>query len=125
MHFCRAMISLGGDSENVYYADQYAPISWPEIAVIQNLHGIDSVTAVEPFASVEQSPREERDRLVAKYGEEQVSEVFGGKRLPTEMDAPKAFLPYDLQWKNPITMQFERTPEEPDPEKAAAARKAK
>lgn len=129
MHFCRAMISIGGDADNVYFADHYAPVSWPEVMVLQHVHGIDAVTAVEPFVKVDQDPRSERDRLVHKYGEEKVSEVFGGKRLPAEMEAPQARLPFDLVWKNPITMMHEKTPEEYDPEKAvaanAAARKAR
>lgn len=108
MHFCKAYISIGGDREQVYYADQYAPISWPEIQVIQFVHGSDAIDRIEPFVRVSQHPRDERERLANKYGEAKVSEVFP-RSGPVEMEAPEATLIGGVEWKNPITQEHEIT----------------
>jgi hypothetical protein len=102
------MISIGGDPQQVYYADQYAPISWPEVQMIQFIHGSDSVDRVEPFVRVPFSSREERQRLVMKYGEDKVAEVFP-RSGPVDMEAPEATLARGLEWKNPITQEAEVT----------------
>jgi hypothetical protein len=102
------MISIGGDPQQIYYADQYAPISWPEVQMIQFIHGADAIDRVEPFVRVDQHPRAERERLVMKYGEDKVSEVFP-RSGPTDMEAPQATLAQGLEWKNPISQEAEIT----------------
>jgi hypothetical protein len=110
MHFCKARIAISGDSGNVYYANEYDPVSWPEILIMQFVHGSDSVDEVTPFVSVEQSSRNERQRLAEKYGENVVALVFGGKQGPNEMEAPGARLAEGVEWKNPISLKTEITP---------------
>jgi len=112
MHFCRADIALGGDRNNIYTAGYYAPVSWPEILMLQYTHGDDAVDNVEPFVRVEQSPKDERRRLAEKYGEEAVIQIFARQPIH-EMEAPRASLPKGLAWFSPITMKIEVTDNAP------------
>jgi hypothetical protein len=110
MHFCKAKIAIGGDSRNIFAAGEFDPVSWPEILVLQAVHGDAAIDEVEPFVSVEQSPREEKQRLSEKYGEDVVAEVFGGKQgMPHEMEAPRVKLQAGVTWKSPITREIEIT----------------
>jgi hypothetical protein len=109
MHFCRAKIAIGDDSMNVFNAAEFDPVSWPEILVLQLVHGETAITDVEPFATVNQSSREERMRLSEKYKETVVSEVFGGRQGPNEMEAPGVSIVPGIVWFNPITRRTEVT----------------
>ena len=116
MHFCTARIHIGGDNNNIYYANEFDPVSWPEISILQQVHGGDSVDTVVPFAEVEQSGPAERHRLALKYGEVIVAEVFGGKQPPHQLEAPRATQRSGLRWRNPLTGLLETTGDsEPDP----------
>ena len=106
MHFCTAMIAIGDDRDNVFFADMFDPVSWPEIQVIQFIHGDSTVDRIRPFVKVAQSPREERQRLVEKYGEDKVTPVYP-RSGPAEMDAPEATIAYGHQWKDPRTKSLE------------------
>lgn len=125
MHFCRAMIAIAGDTEQIVYRDHYHPISWPEVQVLQYVHGETAVDRIEPFVRVEQSPRAERHRLAEIYGEKAVAEVYA-RSGPTEMDAPKATLQHGLIWKNPIGGELETVeaapPAAPVPTPAASSK---
>jgi len=110
MHFCRAEIAIGGDDRNIMHLDNFSPVSWPEILVLQFLHGEDSVNRIMPFVRVEQSPRAERQRLIAKYSEPVILQVFA-RQNPSDMEAPKAILPNGHAWFNPITQRHEITGE--------------
>jgi len=109
MHFCTARIHIGGDNNNIYFANEFDPVSWPEISILQLIHGGDSVDTVVPFADVEQSGPAERHRLALKYGEEVVAEVFGGKQPPHQLEAPRATLRPGARWRNPLTGLLETT----------------
>lgn len=109
MHFCRAKIAIGGDNMNVFNATEFDPVSWPEILVLQAVHDETSVTDVEPFATVQQSSRDERQRLSEKYKEKIVAEVFGGRQGPNEMEAPGVTIVPGIPWFNPITRRLEIT----------------
>jgi hypothetical protein len=108
MHFCKAKILIGGDTRNIMTRTEYHPVSWPEVEVIETVHGIGSVEDVEPFVFVEQRPKVERERLASIYGEQPLQEIWGGRNAPGEMDAPKvASLPSDVVWFNPLTHAME------------------
>ena len=116
MHFCTAYVQTAGDRDQTVYRDAFNPISWPEVEVLRQLHGDESVHTVTPFAWVQQSPREERIRLVLKYGKEIVDTAFGqGRGDRIEVDAPEATLAHGARWKNPLT-QLEETVPEPETE---------
>jgi hypothetical protein len=108
MHFCRAKIAIGGDHMNVYNATEFDPVSWPEIAVLQQVHGYDSISDVEPFAWASQHPRAERQRLAEKYREEPVGKQYT-MQGPNEMDVPGADIAPGVIWLNPLTGDVETT----------------
>lgn len=105
MHFCMAKIAIGGDDLNVYAAGAFDPVSWPEIMVLQAVHGDVAITDVQPFVEYDQNPRDERQRLSEKYGEEIVASVFGGRQVPREMDAAGVVIKPGIMWMNPITRE--------------------
>lgn len=109
MHFCTAVIALQGDDQQQVYRNEYAPISWPEIDVIQALHGEDAVRQVIPFAHVEQEPRTERERLRLIYGDivtrggPEQPPVYPGSNPSMRMEAPEYTLRPGIRWLNPLS----------------------
>jgi hypothetical protein len=112
MHFCRADIAIGGDRNNIFHAGEFAPVSWPEILLLQYVHGDDAIDQVEPFVQVPQSAKAERQRLIFKYGEPTVLEIFARQPI-AQMEAPRAILAKGAPWFNPITMRQEIVGENP------------
>jgi hypothetical protein len=109
MHFCAAMVRVAGDKDQVVFRDEFNPISWPEVELLRSIHGDDAVYEVKPFARVDQSSRDERSRLVLRYGREYVDLAFGqGRGAAIEMEAAEADIEPGKTWKNPLT-QLEET----------------
>ena len=117
MHFCTALIQIAGDKDNTVWRDKFAPVSWAEVELLRVIHGDDAISDVHPFVRVDQSPREERTRLVLKYGDEYVSRAFGqGRGANIITEAAEADIAYGETWKNPITQlheTIESAPTEP------------
>ena len=109
MHFCTAKVNIGGDRDNVAILGVNDPISWPEVLILQHIHGEDAVSEVEPFAVVTQNSKDERTRLAEKYGEHVVTTVFGGKQGPAELEASGTKLKEGRSWRNPISLKDETT----------------
>jgi len=109
MHFCTAHISIGGDPRNIMYRDQFSPVSWPEVEVLREIHGHDAVSEIIPFTVVNQTARDERQRLASKYGDEVLATRWGGKNPPTELDAPGVRIKPEIIWQNPLSGQTEKT----------------
>lgn len=109
MHFCTAHVAIGGDNRNVMYRDEFAPVSWPEVEVLREVHGPEAVTEVIPFVDVRQTARAERDRLVRRYGEEVMAARWGGKNSPDELKAAGARLRANVVWRNPLSNHIEIT----------------
>jgi hypothetical protein len=114
MHFCRADIAIGGDRNNIFHAGEFSPVSWPEILLLQYVHGDDAIDQVEPFVQVPQSSKAERQRLIFKYGEPVVLEIFARQPI-NQMEAPRAILAKGAPWFNPITMRQEIVGEDAGP----------
>lgn len=88
MHMVGCHIELGGDKHTIVVRDAHNPVSWPEVAVLQHLHGEDSVHTFEVVDAVDKPrPSEEKKRLVAKYGAE-VHDVFPGNSPNFEWTMP-------------------------------------
>jgi hypothetical protein len=114
MHFCTAMISLAGDDQQKVYRSQFKPVSWPELEVLQAVHGPGSVNDVRPFVRVDQEPRAERDRLSLIYGKEiieggspQVIPVYPGRTPNMDMEAPDITVMFGATWLNPLSGDLE------------------
>ena len=108
MHFCTAMVMVAGDKDQIVYRDEFNPISWPEVELLRSIHGDDAVFQVKPFVKVDQNPREERVRLVLRYGKPYVDECFPGRGGNIITEAPEADIAFGETWKNPLT-QLEET----------------
>lgn len=112
MHFCTAKVMVAGDKDQIVYRNEYTPISWPEAELLRVIHGDDAVLDLTPFVRVDQSQRDERTRLVLRYGREYVDMAFGqGRGNAIEMEAPEANILHGKGWKNPLT-QLEETIDE-------------
>jgi hypothetical protein len=88
MDYVTAFINLGGDAQNVMYRGADRPVSWPEVIVLQFLHGEDSVYNCEFVSSEPTTPQREKQRLTAIYGAEHVNNLYPGARPLMEMDFP-------------------------------------
>lgn len=93
MHLCTCKIMLGGDTGNILVRDQFTPVSWPEIAVIQFLHGEESVFDIAAFKHVERKPAVEKERLGSIYNNRIVEELYPGRSPSMEMEMPGTTLP--------------------------------
>jgi hypothetical protein len=76
----RCLVALGGDDGTTVYRDRHRPIMFPELIVLQHIHGEDAVTDVHVVGTCEMAADETMIRLLTIYGEETVKEVFPGAR---------------------------------------------
>jgi hypothetical protein len=112
---------------NIATRDAFAPVSWPEVHVLREVHGAEAIMDVEPFVDVKQTAKAERERLSMKYGDEVLAQLWGGKNAPPELVASGARLKPDVVWLNPLSGQMEKTtakgsePYTPPPEERKVA----
>lgn len=128
MHYCCATVKLSGGHHTHVPRTEFNPVSWPEIEIIRAIHGDDAVIDVKPFVFVEQTPKAEKERLLAIYGGI-VEDVFPGRNPRMEMDAAGAKLPDPTpQWRNPVekdpVSEFEFTAPAPEAKPAAKPKAA-
>jgi hypothetical protein len=88
MDFVACKIALGGDSNNVLYRGPDAPVSWPEIRVLQHLHGEDNVFDCEFVGAEPATSQAEKMRLLGLYGAEAVNICYPGARPMMDMEFP-------------------------------------
>lgn len=88
MHLCTAKVMLGGDPLNVMHRGEHDPLSWPEIGVLQYLHGEDAVTDIKVCGELDTSRGMEKQRLVTIYGHDTLELVYPGRAPALEMEMP-------------------------------------
>ena len=88
MDFVSCKIALGGDPNNVLYRGPDVPVSWPEVRVLQQLHGEDNVFDCVFSGSEPATPQGEKMRLLGLYGSEAVGFCYPGSRPMMEMEFP-------------------------------------
>jgi hypothetical protein len=88
MDYVACKIALGGDSNNVIYRGPDAPVSWPEIRVLQHLHGEDNVFDCEYVGEEPATTQAEKMRLLGIYGSEATNICFPGSRPMMDMQWP-------------------------------------
>lgn len=106
----RCEIALGGERDTTVVRDRYRPIMFPELIMLQHIHGDDAVFDIHVVGTCEMGVDEVRTRLLTIYGEEVVKEVFPGAR-PVY---PRADSTIPLCTK-PILVPRPTRPESPDP----------
>ena len=92
----RCMVALGGDEGNKIYRDRSRPIVFPELPVLQFMHGQEAVSEIHVVGTWDASNDEVLQRLQVLYTPETVAEVFPGARprLPLgDAGIPRCTLP--------------------------------
>ena len=126
MHFVTCTVRLAGDMRNEVVRDAFNPVSYPEVSVLQFIHGDDAVLNIKPIAAVQQSARAEKERLALKYGTDVLEAVFPGKNPSgMELEMPKAVLPEDIEWRSPLDVDPAGYDVDPTPQLEAKAKQAK
>ena len=106
----RCEIALGGDKDTTVYRHRGRPIMFPELEILQSLHGYDAITDIAVVGVCDMSQDEALERLRLLYGVEQVGKVYHGPRprLPTA----DSTLPLCTRPVQPLKPTL---PESPDP----------
>lgn len=83
---CRIM--LAGSKDSVVYRGRHNPLSYPEVLIMQFLHGDDAVTEIEEVGTLDMSNNDLLHHLRLTYPMVAVSECFPGARpnLPVRSD---------------------------------------
>lgn len=83
-------VALAGDLRHVVPLGIDAPVTLPEMMILKHVHGPDAVTDVYEIGEDERDQNDERKRLIEKYGDKPLIEIFGGlsARLPLREDFP-------------------------------------
>ena len=106
----RCMVALGGDDNTTVYRHRGNPILFPELIVLQALHGEEAITDVHVVGVCDMTQDEALLRLRMIYGETIIKEQFPGARvrLPTgDASVPICTLP--------VYVPKPTRPDSPDP----------
>jgi hypothetical protein len=81
-------IMLAGSRDSVVYRDAFNPLSYPEILIVQFLHGDDAVNEIEEVGTLTMSNADLLHHLRMTYPQEAVQQCFPGARpnLQTRSD---------------------------------------
>ena len=95
-HLLRCMVALGGDQGNTVYRHRGRPIVFPELPILQFIHGEEAITDVHVVGTAEMTNDEVLQRLQTLYQPETVQAVYPGNRprLPvSDSTIPRCTLP--------------------------------
>ena len=106
----RCMIGLGGDQGNQVYRDRTRPIAFPELPILQYIHGEEAVTEVHVVGTWDTTNEEVLLRLQTIYQPEVLKEVFPGARPRLPLGDPS--IP---RCKLPVYKPRSPRPANPDP----------
>jgi hypothetical protein len=108
-HLCECFIDNNCEKLTVIWKGFPDLVPWPEIRVIMEAHGEQSVYDIKPVAlGPRETPLREKERLVLKYGRDVVEAVYAGKSFNMEFFMPG--WPINPKAKNaPKKGQNERT----------------
>jgi len=103
----RCMVALGGDQGNQVYRHRDQPIVFPELPILQLIHGDEAITDIFVVGTWEASNDEVLTRLQTLYQPETIRDVFPGNRprLPVgDASIPRCTLPiYKPQLTRPAS----------------------
>lgn len=79
------MVALAGDTDAIVHRSADNPVTYPELLLLQYIHGDDAVSDVYVLGNEERDNQNELDRLRTTYKAASVKDVFPGAnpRLPT------------------------------------------
>jgi hypothetical protein len=88
-HLCECFIDLMGEKLQIQWKGFPDLIPWPEIAVLMELHGEQSVYDIRPVAlGARETALREKERMSLKYGRDAVEKVYAGKSFNMEWFMP-------------------------------------
>ena len=87
MDWVECEVLIGGDARMIHYISSYGPVSVPEVAVLREIHGEESVRNMKFVKTTESSPGEEKLRLLSKYSAGVVNTAFPGRAPQMHMKA--------------------------------------
>lgn len=88
-HLCGCMVDLNNERFTSVAFDETNPVPWPEIRVLQEIHGEEAVYDIFPVAlGPRESASREKTRMVIKYGRDIVENVYAGKAFQMEWFMP-------------------------------------
>jgi hypothetical protein len=79
VQYCICKINLAGQNCHTVIYGEHNPVTWPEIQVLQALHGDENVMDIMPVGVGEVWPTEEKNRLMGIYGRQVVEACFPGR----------------------------------------------
>jgi hypothetical protein len=88
-HLCTCQIDLNNEHFTVVTRTTSDPVPWPEIRVLQEIHGEEAVYDVRPVAlAPHDTPMREKHRLALIYSSAPVEAVYAGKAFHMEWFVP-------------------------------------
>jgi hypothetical protein len=88
-HLCECMIDVAGEKTNILYRGAENPVPWPEILVLQAIHGDQAIYDIRPVAlGPRETPSREKERLTLIYGRDVVESVYAGRAFHMEWFMP-------------------------------------
>lgn len=106
----RCEIALGGDIGNTVVRGRGNPITYPELGIIQLIHGDEAVWDIHVLGTCEMTNDQMLDRLKVIYREEDVKAVYPGAK--PKMPPGDPTLPLCTQ---PVYVAPPTRPDSPDP----------
>jgi hypothetical protein len=79
IQYCTCRINLAGQNCHTVIYGEHNPVTWPEIQVLQALHGEENVMDIMPVGIGEVWPTEEKNRLASIYGRKVTEACFPGR----------------------------------------------
>jgi hypothetical protein len=109
-HLLRCVVALGGDQGSQVYRDRTRPIAFPELPILQYLHGEEAVSDVHVVGQWDAPNDEVLLRLQSIYQPEVIQAVFPGAR--PQLPRSDASIP---RCTNPVYKPRPSRPDSPDP----------
>lgn len=79
IQYCACKVNLAGQNCHIVHYNQFNPVTWPEVQVLQAIHGDENVMDIMPVGIGETWPTEEKNRLMSIYGRNKVEACFPGR----------------------------------------------
>ncbi len=95
MHICTCSVMIAGDVGNIMVRGPANPVSWPEIGVLQFLHGEEAIFNISAVRAVKTTGAQEKQRLGGIYNPAIVDSLYPGKSPVMELEMPGTVLPSD------------------------------
>lgn len=87
IHILTAQIALAGDITNVAHRSASNPVTYPELLVLEEIHGEGSIRECTVIGEQETTAVAEKSRLLQRYGAV-VEQVYPGRSPQMEMIDP-------------------------------------